>query len=1232
MPAVLSMQISFLVQCFFVFQCVSIAPLDEESAEDASRSPDSTIMLQMRHSTLVQSSNVTLNGRQLQLLNDKLIISLRSLMEFSENSPMYFIAIAASVVFVIACISCTMSCCSWCLTPAEEGSAGAARGRRAIQSIAMLGGEKLKRKDTGIPPCSPDGGHVTGSISFDVGVTQFSIIAADAQPDDVFEAIIKNEFGLKTPKLMISVMGGAAMFETNAEEFDHDAFCSGLVAVALRTDAWVITGGTNSGVMETVGKAMRRHDKLRRVPCIGISPFGAMSDKWREELRSGKPTVIKPLKVSWANQHGRHRMTEIQENHTHSILCDNNVTGHGAYGCEMLFRADFERYVAERQTECDADNGEVPRVMVLMNGGKLSLKHVEEAINTGCPIITCKGSGRCGDALATFVERVQADPVPAPPPVTEASARTSKGPCVGCWPKRPGSKPPGEQPTLTPRGRSMSYCKRRSSLRMTTRSSMMSSMNSMDSVDDEFIEASLKDHPRYKEHLEAALACYGQEKLGDGEIDCLTRIVQSGMVWVHSAKKANHRLEDLILEAVLHQSHIGGVRDQLQLAVQWKCVDYYEELGNKLMESGDAREAIKWIFECFVGKTSTTASLQSKGDIPSLIKWLLENHRGSIMNFNVNKELSPVQISISDDAKAELKSVEGLILWSIENYASSGIIEIIWMNMDDPVAAALVVASACRKVADTLAESVNHSLEKERLYKMAGNFERLAIGVLDDLGQSVDRTVATEYLFEESNTWLPGGGQDSSCFMLAHALECKQFVATPWFRLAMERYYMTPYPFDAAKTPLDHRFLYWFDLVSLIFRPSTCNLPFGDFFSTPYIKSRTHTIFRICFTVMYVLSVFSGSLSDGSVTFVTLLLFIWGTSFAIVEFGQFMHEQRTLDYITDVWNILDVIYLTVMLSTIAAGWILSKHTGEIDNIEGILMLIHSTNLLPCWLRLMQSLLFFEYFGVLVITVMQMLKDTAYWFVLILFVVLAFSFSLTPILNSHHHGHDNVSWAFWSLFADDDGAREKTDKLSPPLKMLTNTMIYALFVLSNVLLVNLLIAMMNSTYEKVQADSQTEWTYKRMSAIIEYNEATALPPPFGILEQIWRFLSNCCSMPTPERRRSGGASSLGAAAADKAKRERRLFSQREMQESKRRAYRLLRESEDYEDGSGVKGPLGAEKIQLREENSRLQTRVQELQQGLADAHLQSMGAKAPTVPSKSSSSALDGKQKRASSSA
>ncbi|CAJ1364707.1 unnamed protein product, partial [Effrenium voratum] len=111
------------------------------------------------------------------------------------------------------------------------------------------------------------------------------------------------------------------------------------------------------------------------------------------------------------------------------------------------------------------------------------------------------------------------------------------------------------------------------------------------------------------------------------------------------------------------------------------------------------------------------------------------------------------------------RSLEGLLLFSIEQEAPSSVLEIIWSYMEDPVHAALAAASACRDTAEREHgyASYQDGLAKKELDDAADRFERLAVLVVEDLAQSGK---GVEYLFQESLRWQVG----KTCFKLAHEL------------------------------------------------------------------------------------------------------------------------------------------------------------------------------------------------------------------------------------------------------------------------------------------------------------------------------------------------------------------------------------------------------------------------------------------------------------------------------
>ncbi len=92
------------------------------------------------------------------------------------------------------------------------------------------------------------------------------------------------QWGLKSPKLIISVTGGAQNFTMSHRM--KKAFKEGLIKAAITTDAWIITGGTNAGVMRLVGEAVAeeypKYSTESELIVLGVLTWGIID--MREKL------------------------------------------------------------------------------------------------------------------------------------------------------------------------------------------------------------------------------------------------------------------------------------------------------------------------------------------------------------------------------------------------------------------------------------------------------------------------------------------------------------------------------------------------------------------------------------------------------------------------------------------------------------------------------------------------------------------------------------------------------------------------------------------------------------------------------------------------------------------------------------------------------------------------------------------------------------------------------------
>ena len=86
------------------------------------------------------------------------------------------------------------------------------------------------------------------------------------------------EFQINKPQLIISVTGGAKNF--TLPQRMKTAFKQGISKAASSTNALIITGGTNTGVMKLVGEAIVESlVDLGKIAVLGIATWGIIADR-----------------------------------------------------------------------------------------------------------------------------------------------------------------------------------------------------------------------------------------------------------------------------------------------------------------------------------------------------------------------------------------------------------------------------------------------------------------------------------------------------------------------------------------------------------------------------------------------------------------------------------------------------------------------------------------------------------------------------------------------------------------------------------------------------------------------------------------------------------------------------------------------------------------------------------------------------------------------------------------
>ena len=169
---------------------------------------------------------------------------------------------------------------------------------------------------------------------------------------------------LPTPILL--VIGGAESLDPTVERRLERLFERGVVRAAAETGSTVMDGGTVSGVMAVLGRAVAASDASATY--LGVAPAGKVTFEGDEHHRSAGTTKLEP-------------------NHTNFILANSDEWGGET---SLLFEVLDELSTAR------------PAVAVLAGGGSNTIDEVRLAIERRMRIVVIEGTGGLADQLAAI--------------------------------------------------------------------------------------------------------------------------------------------------------------------------------------------------------------------------------------------------------------------------------------------------------------------------------------------------------------------------------------------------------------------------------------------------------------------------------------------------------------------------------------------------------------------------------------------------------------------------------------------------------------------------------------------------------------------------------------------------------------------------------------------------------------------------------------------------------------
>lgn len=195
--------------------------------------------------------------------------------------------------------------------------------------------------------------------------------------------LFTHHWRLPKPEVIISVTGGAQNFTLSPQL--QAAFDTGLVSAAKSAKAWLVSAGSDTGVMRLVGNAMSK-DKVE-LPLIGIFPWGVTNGRERLAATVGREV---PYSASAPSASG----APLNPHHTHFVLVDNGTVGSRAWGSEIHLRAEIVATISSTKN--------VPVVQLVVQGGPGTLATVEASCLEGSPVVILSNSGGAATAINAY--------------------------------------------------------------------------------------------------------------------------------------------------------------------------------------------------------------------------------------------------------------------------------------------------------------------------------------------------------------------------------------------------------------------------------------------------------------------------------------------------------------------------------------------------------------------------------------------------------------------------------------------------------------------------------------------------------------------------------------------------------------------------------------------------------------------------------------------------------------
>jgi hypothetical protein len=445
---------------------------------------------------------------------------------------------------------------------------------------------------------------------------------------------------------------------------------------------------------------------------------------------------------------------------------------------------------------------------------------------------------------------------------------------------------------------------------------------------------------------------------------------------------------------------------------------------------------------------------------------------------NVLKRIHPMYYQLLTDGRTTFTD---FLVWAIM-VSRHDLAKEVWKKSMLPIHSALASAHIYR----TLGEWFQGDDDYE---DCATWFETQAIKTLDKMDYDVAKKVLEWHWVELEN---------KNVLQIAEIGECKRFMSHSYVQRHLDKIL-----YSDAKGKLmvgtSTFTIWWIILFPFMsrYKPSKSGKgTWRNVYDLPIVKVWTSTWAYLFFLVVLGAVVIQSGVFPFFAT--EYVMWAWILATLVEEFEQYLEDRES--YFDRLSNQMDALMMFLLVAHI--GVRISANVLEKPILLEISTDILIIGTIGCYIRLMNVFAFSKSLGPLFFVITRLIKDVTKW--VFIFSIFMISFQLGFMALTFQAGDpDQTMWttypdgtfpvAFFTIIGDFSYAMPLFANTHIGVVLLA---IYA--VVTQIMLVNLLIAMMGDTYSEVKENSDLEWKFFRYALVCDYCTCSPHPPPFNLI--------------------------------------------------------------------------------------------------------------------------------------